>query len=77
MAKTANITKYVCDKTSKVEYLTESDPRITDWHEIKRYTADGVEITRLLCKEAYAQYKTLTAKQDQEFNTFMQKGIDQ
>lgn len=75
MAKTANITCCECDRCGKKEYLTDSSPAWSDWHVVRRYSADAVEMQRLLCRECFEDYKVLMSEQDAGFNGFMgQKG---
>lgn len=67
-----NIRHYVCDRdSSHSAYTQTSDPENSNWHEIERITVDGNRITRWLCRDCYEQYKSLTQKQDSEFNSFM------
>lgn len=71
MAKTSGITKCECDRCGAKEYLTETSPTWSDWHTIKRYTGDAVEVSRLLCRDCFTDYKTLMSEQDAGFNDFM------
>lgn len=71
MSKTTGISQYTCDRDGTTAYLADNDPRVSDWHTIKRVTADGVDMNRLLCADCYSKYKTLAGNQDTEFNAFM------
>lgn len=74
MAKTTNITRYVCDRCGKTAYVAPGDPSASDWREIKRVTADGVDISRLVCSTCNAEHKKLANNQDAAFNAFMASG---
>ncbi len=76
MAKTDGITRYVCDRCGKIEYLVSDDPRKSDWRDVSRVTADGVDTKRLLCSTCNKEYKSLVATQDAAFNSFMAEGAE-
>ena len=40
---------------------------------MKRHTADGTEVSRLLCPDCYDGYRTLASSQDAAFGDFMAK----
>ena len=71
MAKTTNITRYVCDRCSTLQHLAQGDPETSDWHDVSRVTVDGNTVSRLLCKSCYSEYKALVQAQDADFNDFM------
>lgn len=71
MAKTEGITRYVCDRCGKEAYLSKGDPAISDWRDVSRVTADGVQKSVLLCSSCNSDYKSLAAGQDAEYNAFM------
>lgn len=74
MAQTDNITRYICDRCAKEEYLESGDRKRDSWQELTRYTADNVDAHRLLCADCMKEYKALVAKQDADFNSFMAGG---
>ena len=53
MAKTSGYSQLVCDRCSKTLYATENAPEAQSWRSVKRYTADGTEVSRLLCPDCY------------------------
>ena len=71
MAKTDNITHYVCDRCAADAYLAANSAASADWREVERYDQYGSKASRLLCKACLAEYKQLAAKQDAEFQAFM------
>lgn len=76
MAKTDGITRYVCDRCGKSDYLVGDDPRKSDWRDVSRVTADGVSTSRLLCADCNKSYKSLVATQDAAFNAYMTEGVE-
>lgn len=76
MAIRAGYTFYQSDRTNEGEYLLDGDPRTSNYITIKRWSADGTEISRVLDKASYQLYLELARKQDAEFNAFMQGGTD-
>lgn len=69
------INHYVCDRNSKHEvYAKEGTPDAGSFRSVKRVRSDGTEQTYVLCDECYTQYKSLTDKQDIDFNAFMTSG---
>lgn len=73
MAKTDNITHYVCDRCAADAYLAANSEASADWREVERYDRYGSRASRLLCKACTDEYKQLAAKQDAEFQQFMAK----
>ena len=71
MAKTDNITHYVCDRCGADAYLAANSAASADWREVERYDQYGSKASRLLCKACTDAYKQLAAKQDVEFQAFM------
>lgn len=71
MAKTDNITHYVCDRCAADAYLAANSAASADWREVERYDQYGSKASRLLCKACTDEYKQLAAKQDAEFQAFM------
>ena len=71
MAKTDNITHYVCDRCAADAYLAANSAACADWREVERFDQYGSRASRLLCKVCLAEYKQLAAKQDAEFQAFM------
>lgn len=71
MAKTDNITHYVCDRCAADAYLAANSAASADWREVERYDQYGSRESRLLCKACTDEYKQLAAKQDAEFQAFM------
>lgn len=71
MAKTDNITHYVCDRCASDAYLAANSAASADWREVERYDQYGSRASRLLCKACTDEYKQLAAKQDAEFQAFM------
>ena len=75
MSKTSGYSSYACDRCGAQEYIQDSnDSRKSTWGDIVRITSDNVETKRVLCASCHKTYKTLAAKQDTEFNTFMAEG---
>ena len=71
MAKTDNITHYVCDRCGADAYLAANSAASADWREVERFDQYGSKASRLLCKACTDEYKQLAAKQDAEFQAFM------
>ena len=71
MAKTDNITHYVCDRCAADAYLAANSAASADWREVERIDQYGSKASRLLCKACLAECKQLAAKQDAEFQAFM------
>lgn len=71
MAKTDNITHYVCDRCAADAYLAANSAASADWREVERIDQYGSRASRLLCKSCTDAYKQLAAKQDVEFQAFM------
>ncbi|MDY5002977.1 MAG: hypothetical protein SO057_02360 [Atopobiaceae bacterium] len=71
MSKTAGFSQYVCDRCGKSVYTLDSAPEAQSWRTIKRVTADGVDVTRLLCPDCASAYRTLASSQDTAFGDFM------
>ena len=76
MAKTTNITRYVCDRCGDMAHLSQGAPEVSDWHDVSRVTVDGNTAQRLLCRTCYSSYKSLVTGQDSEFNEFMKGGSE-
>lgn len=73
MAKTDNITHYVCDRCAADAYLAANSAASADWREVERIDQYGSKASRLLCKACTDAYKQLAAKQDAAFREFMAK----
>lgn len=73
MAKTRGYSQLVCDRCAKTLYATDNAPEAQIWRSVKRYTADGTEVSRLLCPNCYDGYRTLASSQDAAFGDFMAK----
>lgn len=71
MGKRDGYVAFSCDRCDKVEYLERDSKDSQRWHEIRHYTADGVEVSRTLCEQCYADYKVKASAHDAEFNDFM------
>lgn len=71
MAKVDGISRYTCDRCGRTQYLSAGDPALSSWMNIHRVTADGVDAQRLLCSDCYTAWRTLAARHDVEFSTFM------
>lgn len=71
MAKTSGYSQLVCDRCAETIYATDNAPDAQSWREIKRYTADGTEISRFYCPACNVDYRELAQKQDSEFGDFM------
>ena len=50
-----------------------SAPEAQSWRNVRRYTADGTEVSRLLCPGCYDGYRTLASSQDAAFGDFLAK----
>ena len=74
MAKTDNITHYVCDRCGADAYLAANSAAAAgDWREVERFDQYGSKASRLLCKSCTDEYKRLAAQQDAAFQEFMAK----
>lgn len=73
MAKTSGYSQLVCDRCAKTLYATDNAPEAQSWRNVKRYTADGTAVSRLLCPGCYDGYRTLASSQDAAFGDFMAK----
>ena len=73
MAKTSGYSQLVCDRCAKTLYATDNAPEAQSWRSVKRHTADGTEVSRLLCPDCYDSYRTLASSQDAAFGDFMAK----
>lgn len=71
MAKTDNITHYVCDRCAADAYLAANSAASADWREVERIDQYGSRASRLLCKSCTDAYKQLAAQQDAAFQAFM------
>lgn len=71
MAKTDNITHYVCDRCAADAYLAANSAAFADWREVERIDQYGSKASRLLCKSCTDAYKQLAAQQDAAFQAFM------
>ena len=71
MAKTDNITHYVCDRCAADAYLAANSVASADWREVERIDQYGSRASRLLCKSCTDAYKQLAAQQDAAFRAFM------
>lgn len=76
MAKTPGFTEYVDDRDSSiVAQLRDNDPRTkSEWFEVTRVDSNGVNNSYLFSKSNYESFKSLMAKHDSEFNTWMAGG---
>lgn len=75
MAKDQGYAHYVCDRNQKhALFAKEGTPQASSYRIIKRYRSDGSEQQFLLCDECYQAYKSVSDKQDSDFNTFMSEG---
>ncbi len=74
MAKIQGYNQYVCDRCSKVEYATDTDPKIQQWKAIERIGSDGIKNERLLCMDCIREYRKISQKADEEFARFMVEG---
>lgn len=73
MAKTSGYSQYVCDRCGKTLYAASGAPETQSWRTARRYTADGTEVSRLLCPDCYDGYRTLAAAHDSVFSDYMAK----
>ena len=73
MAKTSGYSQLVCDRCAKTLYATDNAPEAQSWRSVKCHTADGTEVSRLLCPDCYDGYRTLASSQDAAFGDFMAK----
>ncbi len=53
MAKTVNITCCECDSLRREGVPTDTAPMSSDWHVVRRYSVDAVDMQRLLCRECF------------------------
>lgn len=77
MAKTEGYVQLVCDRCSKTVYAQMNSPEYQTWRNIKRISADNVEVSRLLCKDCYSEYREMCTTQDTQFGDFMTKSEEQ
>ena len=71
MSKTDGYSNYVCDRCAKSIYAQSNAPETQSWREIKRISADGNTVSRLLCGDCASAYRDLAQKQDTAFGDFM------
>ena len=71
MAKTDNITHYVCDRCAADAYLAANSAASADWREVERIDQYGSRASRLLCKSCTDAHEQLAAQQDAAFQAFM------
>ena len=71
MARTENVTRYVCDRCGEEAYLPENAAAAGDWRDVQRFDQYGSRVERLLCKACTDAYKRLAASQDASFQRFM------
>lgn len=74
MARTENVTMFVCDRCGRTAYLAAGDPARDGWRDVERVTADGARASRLLCSACASEHKSLAAKHDAAFVEFMAGG---
>lgn len=65
---------YTCDRCGVSAFMPEQDVKNAKWRTVQRYTADGVNMTRLLCAKCGGVYDALAAEQDKQFDKFMNGG---
>ena len=75
MAKTDNYSQYICDRCGAMAYAQPSSPDAQKWAQIRRVSAAGSDVTRLLCPSCAAAYQTFVEGQERDFVQFM-KGSD-
>lgn len=75
MAKTDNYSQYICDRCGEMAYAQPSSPDAQKWAQIRRVSAAGSDVTRLLCPSCSTAYQTFVEGQERDFVQFM-KGSD-
>lgn len=71
MSRTDGYSSYTCDRCAKRIYAQPNAPDAQSWREVKRISADGTTITRLLCPDCAGAYRDLAQAQDAAFGDFM------
>lgn len=72
MAKTPGFTEYVDDRDDSItDVLRDGTKRAAEWFEDSRIDSNGVVRTYLFSKDNHEEFKSLMAKHDSEFNTWM------
>ncbi len=77
MAKTNGYNQYICDRCATLEYATDENPKIKQWKEVERFTADGTTGKYLLCDKCIKKYRAVARKADEEFTHFMTERGDE
>lgn len=71
MAKVDNYSQFTCDRCGKTLYAQPSSPDAQRWAQIRRVSAAGSDVTRLLCPECASAYQTFVEGQERDFVNFM------
>ena len=72
MAMTEGYSQYVCDRCGAVLYAQATSPDAQRWVPIRRVSAAGSDVERLLCPSCGMDYRPLVEGQEREFVKFMQ-----
>ncbi|WP_085830428.1 hypothetical protein [Collinsella vaginalis] len=74
MSRTTGFSRYVCDRCGTTVHAPDGGQEVQAWQEVKRVTASGTGITRLLCPACAKAYYDLAQGQDTGFTAFMEAG---
>ncbi len=71
MGKTENVTMIECDRCGEKYFAPPGDAYIKEWGQPKRINSSLNEATCTLCPVCLSDYKTLVAKHDKDFISFL------
>ena len=72
---TTDITQYACDRSGRHAYFAADDPKAaSDWHTVKHTTVDDVTQQALVCTDCWQAWKQTAARQDTEYNEWLNEG---
>ena len=74
MARTDNYSQYICDRCGQQLYAQPSSPDAQKWAAIRRVSAAGSDVSRLLCPTCAGAYQTFVEGQERDFVQFMKGG---
>lgn len=72
MGITPGYSDYVCEGCDEQAWIKDDDNTSKNkWRTVRRVTADGALVERLLCEKCHKAYGVFAAGQDADFNAFM------
>lgn len=71
MAMTEGYTQYVCDRCGAVLYAQPTSPEAQRWSAVRRVSAAGSDVERLMCPSCATAYQPLVEQQERDFIAFM------